>query len=428
MIDSEQESFYTKSDLERVAAVAAQTAIMKMLHAPPNLDNRIAGNDACSSEQEGASNMGSIFRETYSYINEQGVVQSVRFSGKNKRETDAKFQSFLTDQKEDVASPTLREYVDTVYRESFISGLAATTQSNYERYLQSYILPFMGDIQMKEITLSTIQRFYDWLATAKSHGFKQDINKKSIERIGGLLSRILTIATEMRIIRESPFKPKLLRNNGRPAGHHKALPDDDVSRVKKEIENLPSEQQKVYMGFLIYTGLRREEILGLCWNKVHLSEGYGLVEDVVVYPNNNRPVIKPTPKTKQSERTFIIPEPLVDILSQVENKTGYVVHGRDVAKPISMSSFAKMYRKAFTILGIENYNNHDWRTTFGTQMKENGLTSAQVADLMGHADTRMVERVYARTRHEGVMKHKNTLERLNKPYAHGTSVAPKIAG
>lgn len=35
------------------------------------------------------------------------------------------------------------------------------------------------------------------------------------------------------------------------------------------------------------------------------------------------------------------------------------------------------------LLGIEGYNNHDFRTTFGTQLKENGMTSAQVADLLG---------------------------------------------
>lgn len=64
-------------------------------------------------------------------------------------------------------------------------------------------------------------------------------------------------------------------------------------------------------------------------------------------------------------------------------------------------------------MGIEGYNNHDFRTTFGTQLKENGMTSAQVADLMGHADTRMVETVYARTREEGIQKRRVDIEKLN---------------
>ena len=44
---------------------------------------------------------------------------------------------------------------------------------------------------------------------------------------------------------------------------------------------------------------------------------------------------------------------------------------------------------------------------------------------MGHADTRMVETTYARTRHEGVMKHRKTLETLNSEYRIGSNVAPE---
>ena len=50
-------------------------------------------------------------------------------------------------------------------------------------------------------------------------------------------------------------------------------------------------------------------------------------------------------------------------------------------------------------------------------LKENGMTSAQVADLMGHADTRMVETVYARAREEGIKKRRGDLEKMNKQYA-----------
>ena len=49
---------------------------------------------------------------------------------------------------------------------------------------------------------------------------------------------------------------------------------------------------------------------------------------------------------------------------------------------------------------------------YGTQLKERGVSSAIVADLMGHADTRMVETIYARTRHEGVMKQLTSIESI----------------
>lgn len=41
------------------------------------------------------------------------------------------------------------------------------------------------------------------------------------------------------------------------------------------------------------------------------------------------------------------------------------------------------------------------------------MTSAQVADLMGHADTRMVETVYTRTREEGIQKRRADIEKMN---------------
>lgn len=84
-----------------------------------------------------------------------------------------------------------------------------------------------------------------------------------------------------------------------------------------------------------------------------------------------------------------------------------------------------MYRRAFSKLKIKGrFDNHDFRTTFGSQMKEMGLTAAQVADLMGHADTRMVETVYARARKSGIMKQRDAIESINSDYAIGTSRTP----
>ena len=41
------------------------------------------------------------------------------------------------------------------------------------------------------------------------------------------------------------------------------------------------------------------------------------------------------------------------------------------------------------------------------------MASSAIADLMGHADTRMVERVCTRRKKEGVMKHLSALEARN---------------
>ena len=368
--------------------------------------------------------MASMHRETYSYIDHDGNRASIRLSGRNKGETDEKFQRHVMGEARLKAAPTVRQFVEEVYRPSFMTGLAATTLANYEQYLRKDILPYMGDMPMNQVNVATLQRFYDWMANGKQHGRMKDLNRNSIARISGLASRIFKVAFEMKIIDDSPFKTTLLRNNGAMGEHHKALPDDEVDRVKRAIPYLKDQRQRLYMALLAYTGMRKEEVLGLRWECVHLAAGYGEVKTVVVFPRNCKAVIKSIPKTPYSQRTFLIPGPLRELLLPHERERGYVIYGENDETPASYSTAQRTYQQAFATLGLKGrYNNHDWRATFGTQLKESGMSSAQVADLLGHSDTRMVETTYARTRHEGVMKHQKALENLNSAYRIGSNLA-----
>ena len=365
--------------------------------------------------------MASLYRETYSYRDLDGGRKSIRLHGMNKQETDERFQQFLMDLQKAKPAMTLREFVDQVYRPSFMSGLAATTNANYESYLSLNILTFMGNMPIDQIRVDTIQRFYDWMATAGERGRKNNLNRKTIDRIGGFASRIFKVAMEMKIIQDTPFKNTLLRNNGAKEGHHKALPDEELDRIKRLIPALNHPRQRLYMGLLVYTGLRREEIMGLRWENIHLQEGYGEVVQVVVYPNKKRAVVKDNPKMEASERIFFIPRPLQQLLMPHCQEKGYMIHSRTKEKPASPSTMEWNYKAAFEKLGIlGKYDNHDFRATFGTQLKEMGFTSAQVADLLGHADTRMVETVYARTRKQGILKHQKAVEIMNAAYACGS--------
>lgn len=361
--------------------------------------------------------MASKIRRIYTYTDRQGKEHTILINGNTAKDTDKKFQAFLAGMAEvpqEQSSPLLKRFIDEVYRPGFIAGLEETTIANYERYIRLYILPFMGHMRMGEITVATIQSFYNWLGTASQHGRKKDLNRNSIMRISGLTNRMFKVAHEMKIIDDTPFKTTLLHIRSHRGGHHKALPDAEVSRIKREIPTLQDERQRLYMALLVYTGMRREEVLGLGWENVHLDENYGEVKRVVVFPNNAKAVVKDNPKTEASERTFIIPAALKQILLPHQKESGYIIHGEGEYTPVSYSTFQRTYYGAFKKLGIYGkYSNHDWRSTFGSQLKEQGMSSALVADLLGHADTRMVETTYARTRHEGVMKQREAVERLN---------------
>lgn len=364
--------------------------------------------------------MSSKVRRTYTYIDLDGNDRTITLNGSTPKDTDKKFQSFLSQQQTGIILrperhlPTLSQFIGEIYKPCFMNGLEETTKANYNRYIRLYINPYLGNMPLAAINVAHIQSFYDWMAHGSEHGKQRDLTRSTIDRVGGLTSRMFKVAKELKLVEDTPFKRTLLRNNGCRSGHHKALPDTEVARIKREIPFLEDERQRLYMGLLVYTGMRREEVLGLGWENIHLAEGYGEVRRVVTYPDNTRTVVKDEPKTASSERTFIIPAPLKSLLLPFERERGYVIHGGSPDCPASYSTAQRTYHAAFKKLGIlGKFNNHDWRSTFGTQLKERGVSSAIVADLLGHADTRMVETTYARTRRDGILKQRETVEALS---------------
>ena len=411
---------YNENDVRKIALTAAEQAVATVMGRRVSgevmLDNGISSDDERPCEE--VSNMASNFYKYYTYIDLDGKQQSKRFCGKNEKDTDLKFQTFLKNmlQPAQKKAPLFKDFVEQTYRKTFIECLSPMTIANYDRYLKLYIYPFLGDKHMDEITLVDIQNWYNWMSESSKHGRSRDINKNTITRVSGFTSRIFSIAVEMGVIPSSPIKPRLLKNNGKPAAHHKALPDAEVARIKLAIPLLENEQQRVYMALFAYTNLRREEVLGLRWDDIDFENKIGHIVRAVTYPNNGRPVIGKT-KTEGSVGIFIIPEPLKNILASVLSKEGFILHGKSAEEPLPYSSMQRIYREAYSALGIRGkFNNHDWRTTYATQLIEAGATSKQAADQLRHTSTRMVETVYANARDAGILKQRDLVERLNAPY------------
>ena len=362
--------------------------------------------------------MPSQYRENYWYYAGNNKVESIQFRGATKKEADEKFKAFLLEYNAKRHDTMLfKDFVEEKYKPTFLPKLSPTTQNSYTLYLNNYMIPYIGDKELGEITVEDIQHLFDILAKPDPERNRKALAHKSIERVSGLGRRLYRIATEMKLCDDTPFKMALLTIEGEESHHHKALPDEVVDRVKKAIPDLADPRERLYMGLLAYTGMRVEEIVGLRWENVFLDRHYGEVRRVVIYPDRKTPIVRDKTKTKHSTRDFIIPDALKDILEPLRQESGFIIHGRNPDEPCSFTTLRRTYRNAFKALGIYKlYNNHDWRATFGTQLKEANLSSAQVADLLGHADTRMVETVYAVTRHQGVMKHQNLLNALN-PYS-----------
>ena len=156
----------------------ASAYIINIRQTPANLDNRMLD---CVETKENVK-WASKIRRIYTYTDQQGKEQTVLINGNTAKDTDKKFQAFLSGVvavPQEKETPTLKQFIDEVYRTGFMEGLAETTIANYELYIRLYIVPFMGHMRMSEITVATIQNFYNWLATASQHGRNKDLNRNS---------------------------------------------------------------------------------------------------------------------------------------------------------------------------------------------------------------------------------------------------------
>jgi integrase len=320
-----------------------------------------------------------------------------------------KYGNLLAQETQKSHTMTVETFINTKYKPSFFPALKPKTRENYEQYLKLNVIPFLGKYALDEVKVDTIQQFFNWMATAGERGRKKNLNEKTIERVRGFTSRIFRIAKEMGLIEDTPFKHTLLRIHAEAGGHHNALTDEKVFEIKQNIPLLEDEEERLFMTLLVFMGMRPEEVYGLRWEDLRLEENYGFVRRVVVYPEHSKPYIDTT-KTEASNRTILITSKPKAILAEVQKDSGFILGGE---KPWCYSRTQRVKRRAFEKLGIKGFTPYDFRTTFATQAKESGQTSAQVADLLGHKDTRMVERIYARTRHHSVMKQLEAIERLN---------------
>lgn len=314
-------------------------------------------------------------------------------------------------------SISLKDFIEKEYKPTYFVGLAETTKETYRQYLEYNIYPFLGELHLTEITVKTIQDFYNWMAEGSKHGRKTDINADTIDRTSGLLNKIFKVAVALKYIQDNPIKPELLKNPGQKATHHTALTRDDALRARSKIPELKEERQRLFMALLAYdTGMRPEEILGLRWEDINLESGYLEIRRTVTYPDKNKPYLKDGGKTELSARAIIINPALVKILECVEDKTGYVIHGRKTEDIISRSTYQRTYTDAFKALGISGHSPYDWRSTFATELCEMGVSTKKVADMMGHTTTRMVEKVYSTKRRDGILSNRDIIDRKAEHY------------
>ena len=235
---------------------------------------------------------------------------------------DAKFRQM---------NPTVAEY-SRKWLHMQSAHIRKSTLAGYTRAVNKYIIGPLGDMYLSDVTADDI-KLAMVPVSKKSSGLYSTVNM--------LVKSIFYSAEYSHLIKDNPAR-KLNAKGGTPKKDKNVLSDEQAELLLNTVRDLPP---YVFVMIGLYTGLRREEILGLQWDCVFLD---GAVPYISVRrawrSENNRPVVSTELKTKAAKRDVPIPKCLAVCLREEKEKaTSEYVIADSNGEPLAYSQFQRIW-------------------------------------------------------------------------------------
>lgn len=188
----------------------------------------------------------------------------------------------------------------------------------------------------------------------------------------------------IRIGKSIPSKKKKTR---------KALSPDQLKKIISQIpEKLADDTERRTMALMVFTGMRRGEVLGLRWEDIDFEKKLITVSRAVSY-TTNQPIVS-EPKTQSGKRTIPLNDQLVEFLKPLQD-LGYVVGGE--APPTQMV-YRRIERHIFQKVDTFGATPHVFRHSYISAMAEAGIDLKTIQHISGHSNVTTTMGIYAHTR------------------------------
>ena len=269
-------------------------------------------------------------------------------------------------------------------------------KENIEMYTANcYIAPLKDvcayfDCSIDEIEPKDIQLFLKKMAA-------QQFARQTIKLRLIVLRQIFDYAMLKGYVTFNPCLPVKVPKT-KPAQKVPAASIEDMSII---VDNVDKDPFGLFAFFLLYTGLRRSELLALCYEDI--KGGFIDVNKVVVF-DGNEPVIRPYTKSQAGMRRVPVLAPL-----QPYTKGKGLIFNVD-GKPLSRSQLLKGWAGYKKRTGV-TCNPHQLRHAFATLCYDAGIDSKQAQYLLGHSKESTTREIYTDLRQN---KIDEAVEKLNK--------------
>ncbi len=315
------------------------------------------------------------------------------FYGESKKEAEQKASEYISDIKNGLIvnfdNLTISELMHN-WLFDFLHNSSKIKPSTFQRYeglYRNYIKnsSIAGNklINVKSIQL---QKFYNDL-------YKDGYSHSQICTLNTFLKVFFNWCIDNDYIFKNPCSKVNIKGNK----------NDIINNKRKDVEILSEKEIKIIKKYLkgsdfellflldLTTGLRQGELLALDWEHINLKDKSIIVEksvkEVYIYDDENTKHIETifqTPKTANSFRTIPIPNTMVNLLNEIENKQGLLFYDNE-NNPLKGKNISTKWTKILRECNIPHKKFHSIRHTYASMLLQKGVDIETVAELMGHS-------------------------------------------
>lgn len=228
------------------------------------------------------------------------------------------------------------------------------------------------------------------------------------------LYNMLEFAKENDIIIHNPCKKSVKSDMGKPSEKKEAL---SVDIQKQFLEKAKGQSYENQFRFILQTGLRTGELVGLKWKDVDFEEKTLKIERSMEYRYTTGVWQVGEPKSKSGYRTIPLTDEAIRILKSQKAKNQNIKYIPDEwaeqvflcrkGEPVKNSTYDTALFKICDKANIKRFSMHVLRHTFATRCIEGGMLPKTLQKILGHSNIGITMNLYVHITEEEKLKEIN---------------------
>jgi len=290
---------------------------------------------------------------------------------------------------------TLNEWYDYWIENVKIPTVKIGTYQNYQKIYSSRIKDVLGNKKLNDIRLIDCQCLLN--NELKSH------KSSTVKQTLVCLQQMFNSAVDNELLAKSPAAKAKVRSGCQK--ERRVFTADEQKRFVEHINNHQFKYRDECL-FILETGLRIGELLGLKWSDV--KDGKITIRRSMYYDFYNHRYVETTVKTNAGNRTIPLTNKARSILKHRKmTRIDYIFFDPKQKTKVSID---KSLWWACDKMGIERISVHGLRHSFATRCIENGMTPKTLQRILGHSNISITMNLYVHVTDETLEKEMLQME------------------